>query len=216
VDVGQLIAVGVIAVVTLAGSYLFPSREERDQRELEAYPDTLVSEGSGAVRVTGRVHGVRELLEAPLTGRPCVAYELIVGGQMPAGYLRLMNQQDARPFLVTDESGTARVDTSGPFRLALRPQVGTTSGPYPGKHKALSLLLESRGLRAENWLGRWRRLNYAERVLEQEQLVSIGGPSDREPDPTAERSGPRSPPLRLVLRGTENHPLVIAANKKKA
>jgi hypothetical protein len=63
-----------------------------------------------------------------------------------------------------------------------------------------------------NWLGRWRPLAYAEGVLAEDELVSVGGPSNREVDQAGERSGPRAPPLQLVLRGTEAQPLLIAAD----
>jgi hypothetical protein len=216
-DVGALIAMGAIAVLTTAGQLLFPRREKRIRRQLNAYPGTLVLSANGAIRVTGRLRGDGERLQAPLSGRPCVAYELVVDGWVRLGggpdstvRRRFVDLRDARPFLVTDESGTARIDTSGSFRLALRPDfAGRTRGAYPGKHHALSLLLESRGIVATGWLGRWKPFDYAEGVLAEDQLVSVGGPSDREVDPTGERSGPRAPPVRLVLRGTEGQPLLI-------
>jgi len=220
-DGGALVTVGAMAVVTTVAQLLWPSRKKRVRRELEAYRQTLVSEGDGAVRVTGRIRGAGELLQAPLSGRPCVAYELVVEGVVPVGgsgpdassRRRFVDLRDARPFSITDESGTARIDTSGPFRLALRPEsTGGTRGAYPGKHQALSALLEARGLMAVNWLGRWRPLYYAESVLAEEQLVSVGGLSQREVDQKGDRSSPRAPPLRLVFRGTEAQPLLIAGD----
>jgi hypothetical protein len=47
-------------------------------------------------------------------------------------------------------------------------------------------------------------------VLEEGELVSVGGGSAREVDPTGDKPDPRSPPERLILRGTEALPLLIS------
>ena len=46
-------------------------------------------------------------------------------------------------------------------------------------------------------------------MIEEGQIVTVGGPIAREIDPTA-RSDPRSVPERMVLRGTEAVPLLIS------
>jgi hypothetical protein len=222
-DSGPFIALGVMTVLLLTGNWLWPTSEKHFRRELEAYPEALVSKASGAVRVTGRIRCAAELLSAPLSGRACIGYEIVVeaktGAYQPYGLRptsRLVAAREVCPFLLTDESGTARVDTSGPLRLGLLTDyVGVTDGDYPGKHQALSVLLESKGVVATDSLGCWARLRYAESVIADDQLVCVGGPSNREVDPTGDRSGPRVPPLRLVLRGTEAQPLLIAAVNTK-
>jgi hypothetical protein len=216
VDLGPYIAIGVTAMLVAGANLLFPNRAKRLQRALVAKPRARIDEADGAVRLTGRVHRDDNLLEAPLSGRSCVAYQIAIHTRTYAGSpgsavsLRLVDLQEARPFLVADESGIARIDTSGPFVLALPyDHSGTASGRYPGKHRTLSLLLESMGLKATNWLGRWRPIAYGEGVLTEGQVVSVGGNSAREIDAGGDSSGPRSPPERLVLRGTEIQPLLI-------
>jgi len=219
VDLGPFIAIGVMTVLITAGQLLLPSRAKRRARRIEralaARPRTWIAAARGGpVRVSGRIRRDGALLEAPLSGRPCVACALVADVLQNAGgtglWRRLVDLQQAQPFLLTDETGTARVDTSAPFFLALIPdRIGKTSGPYPGKHRAISLFLESNGIKAINWLGRWRPIYYAEGVLEQDEIVSVGGDSTLEIDPGGETPSPRSPPLRLVLRGTDAQPLLI-------
>jgi len=157
------------------------------------------------------------MLQAPLSGRPCVIYEFVVVAKMSIGgggqiWRHLVDMREGSSFLVVDDSGTARVDTSGPYRLAQTDdRIGTTSGCYPGTHRALSQFLEASGIKPTNWLGRWREIHYAERVLEPGALVSVGGVGVWEVDPDGDRDSPHSLPRRLVLCGTESEPLLIGA-----
>lgn len=214
---GPFVAIAVMAVLTVAGQLLWPSRIRRIGRALAAQPRARVQEAHGTVRLTGSVRRVGQLLQAPLSGRPCVAYELLIyepvrTGQGLASWYRLVEMRQAHPFVVADESGEARVDTSGPFLLALvHDRAGATGGLswYPGKHRELGLFLESAGFVPSTWLGFWKPFRYAEGVLEEGELASVGGACDREVDPTGDRADARSPPERLVLRGTETLPLLI-------
>jgi len=163
--------------------------------------------------VTGRIQRDAKVLEAPLSGRRCVAYELVVDeltSGSPSLWQRLLDLRQACPFLLEDDSGTARIDTAGPGFVALvHDCAGVTSGIYPGKHRALSRVLESHGVLPMTWLGRWKPLRYAEGVLEIGELVTVGGQGAREIDPAGESPSQRSPPERLVIRGSEQEPLLI-------
>jgi hypothetical protein len=165
--------------------------------------------------VTGRIHRDAKELKAPLSGRPCVVYELVVdelSSGSPSLWQRLLDLRQACPFLLEDDSGTARVDTAGHGFVALvHDRVGVTSGVYPGDHLALSKVLESCGLLPMTWLGRWRPLRYAEGVLEPGELVTVGGHGAREIDQAGDSPSMRSPPRRLVIRGSEAEPLLISS-----
>jgi hypothetical protein len=218
VEVGLFIAFGVMAMVVTAGYFSPPNRARRrarrTERALAARRRTWVGEAHGPVRVTGRIHRDAKLLEAPLSGRRCVIYELVVdelSSESPSLWRRLLDLRQACPFLLEDDSGTARVETAGPGFVALvHDRVGVTSGIYPGNHRELSMVLESWGVLPTTWLGRWRPLRYAEGVLELGELVTVGGNGAREIDPGGESLGHRSPPQRLVIRGSEEEPLLIS------
>ena len=216
-EVGLLIVFGVVTMVAAAGYFSSPNRARRrarrTERALAERGRSWINEAHGPVRVTGRIHRDAKLLEAPLSGRRCVVYELVVDeltGASPSLWQRLLDLRQACPFLLEDDSGMARVETAGPGFVALvHDHVGVTSGVYPGKHRALSRLLESAGLLPMTWLGRWKPLRYAEGVVELGELVTVGGNGAREIDPGGESPGMRSPPQRMVIRGTEAEPLLI-------
>jgi hypothetical protein len=174
VEVGLFIAFGMMAIVVTTG-YFSPRnrakrRARRTERALATRQRSWISEAHGPVRVIGRIHRDAKLLEAPLSGRRCVVYELVVdelSSGSPSLWRRLLDLRQACPFLLEDDSGTARIDTAGPGFVALvHDRVGVTSGVYPGNHLELSMVLESWGLLPTTWLGRWRPLRYAEGVLE--------------------------------------------------
>jgi hypothetical protein len=214
VDGGAYLAVALIAALTAGWTFFVPTRAKRIQRSLASRKRSPISLADGTVKLTGRLHRESEILQAPLSGRACVIYEIVVAISVNTGsgqiWRYLLDRHEGCSFLVADDSGTARIDTSGPYELALAPDlIGTTSGSYPGTHRALSELLESNGIKPTNWLGRWRAIRYAEGVLEPGALVSVGGVGTWEGDPMGERDSPRSMPRRLVLRGTESQPLLI-------
>jgi len=218
VDPAPYIALAVLTLGLVAANSFWPSRRRRVERALVARPRALVHDAHGTTRLTGRVRRIGELLCAPLSGRPCVAYEVVVqelgrssGPGVPAW--RSVERSDAHPFLVADESGEARIDTSGPYLMSLSyDHSGNTGGfdKFPDKHPALATFLLSLAVVPTNWLGRWRRFRYAEGVLEEGELVSVSADSVLEVDPMGERADLRSPPRRLVLRGTEARPLLIS------
>lgn len=221
-EVSPYIPLAVLALAIVAFNSLWPSRRKwissrrkRLNRTLASRSRTFVHGAQGTVRLTGRVRPIGGLLHAPFSGRPCVAYEVVVDEPAGRGWRRLVELWDAHPFLLADESGDARIDTSGPYLISLNyDRDGDTSGcKYPDTHQGLASLLAAADVWPTKWLGGWRRFRYAEGVLEEGELVSVSAAGVLEVDPMGERAGPRSPPQRLVLRGTEAVPLLIGEEK---
>jgi hypothetical protein len=220
-DSSALVAAAAMAILGVAGQMLWPTRRRRIRRALAARPAPRVNAASGEVRVAGRVRGTGELLRAPLTGRTCVAYELLVETTSSTGdrtqlRFRVVSEQRACAFLVEDESGIARVETSRSFVLDLpRDHTGSVGwlDRYPGDHGRLAEVVEAAGFQARNRFNRWRPISYGEGVLREGDFVVVGGVSDREADPMGEKPDARSPPERVVLRGSEETPLLISEGK---
>ena len=186
---GPYVALAVMLAATVTGHFFWPSRKRRIGRALAARPHARVHEAHGTVRLTGKVRRIGALLQAPLSGRPCVAYELLIYEPVRTG------------------------GRSMGVWHCLHDRTGATGGllsRYPGKHGELGMFLESVGFVPRTWLGFWRPFRYAEGVLEEGAFVWVSGASDREVDPTGDKSDARSPPERLVLRGTDTLPLIIS------
>jgi len=186
-------------------------RKKEIQKELASRPLSRIGEASGAaLRVAGRLQVRGDLLTAPVSGRPCVAFQLRVEEfktqNRIAGWHTLLDLQDARSFGLSDETGDALVDAGTPFLLALVLDVKGGTG-WPDAVDAAQMAT------VDTLIGRkpkdQRRLRFAEGVLNEGDLVSVAGSGDRTLNPT-ERSL-RDPPMWLVLRGTDEEPLWISS-----
>ena len=186
------------------------ARERRPRARIREIRD-------GLVRVTGQVRCHGELLRAPVSGRPCAAFHVLVEERrsfrtQDNGWTVLLDLQDARPFSVVDDSGQATVDTSGPMELALKGIRGPMRRPDPAKRAQLEgvkRLLESRGFSTRTLLGLPRTLLYEETIVAEGQKISVDGLGIHEVASDGERGGPREPE-HVVLRGTKEEPLLIS------
>jgi hypothetical protein len=208
-----LVVAGLLLVARQVGKDR-PNAEERARRTLARRPRTRVGEASESLlRVTGRVRLRGEPMTAPLSGRPCVAFKVSVVQRRGRMWFPVLNLRKAHPFAVADESGEARIDTSGPYKLLLVPELeGQTDWrdrTDAETLKALGDLLESRKIATKNWYGGWKRTRYEESILAEGDKVTVGGMGFHEPSAEGTRANLREPPQRLVLRGTPGHPLLI-------
>ena len=210
---GVVVALVVFASFGLArlGYRGFLSREARVRRALARRPRARIDAASGTkLRVTGRVRQRGEPLIAPVSGRPCVAFQLFVEERNGRRWIDLLELRDAQSFIVADDTGEAFVDTSGPFALALVPDQQGAMGWFDRITPAqLQALRSTLGSRATTWYGGWKRLRFKEGTLENDDWVSVGGSGEREQSPDGQ-SSLREPPERLVLRGTADEPLLIS------
>lgn len=191
---------------------LAPARPPRPPEPIREAPD-------GKVRIRGHVRARGPLLRAPATGRPCVGFHLVVYERhvlrrMGREFEVLLDIEEACPFAVADDSGEANVDTSNPFELDLEAERrGLPQGSDPAsraERDCVTRLLESRGFSATNLLGLPRYISYEEGILGERQEVSVSGKGVREVSPDGDAATPRSPPMRLTLRGTARSPLRIS------
>ena len=77
-DLTPLAGTAILGVFMLVASRFWPKRKNPINRALASKPRVLVHDAEGTVRLTGRVRRIGELVRAPLSGRLCVAYEVVV------------------------------------------------------------------------------------------------------------------------------------------
>lgn len=160
------------------------------------------------VRVTGTVEPYdARMLEAPLSGRICAYYSLVVlkrRGFAPAG--ALATEQEAMPFILQQGSQRAVID----------PAHAQISSDYDYKENRMPIAFDSR---QRSLLVRHGHGMVIEELLFREATLAIGerivvfGAATREPDPEASVSdgGYREArPTRLRFTGTARFPLVIS------
>jgi hypothetical protein len=178
----------------------------RDRRRLLSAGRAIARLEAGPVRVVGRVVAGEVPLTAPITGRPCVAWDLRIEARGDGGWSSLVDERQAADFFVEDDSGRALVSVSSP-RLSLAAEERFASGGPGLDHDdgeaeaRLAIFLASRGHGAVALDG--LDLRFREGVLASGEVVIVGGVARREPAPS-------SPVSSLVISRAAGAELVIA------
>lgn len=205
----ELVIVAAITagVIGLVGRLPDPRKVKRELARARIEAIAALTDGrTVAVRGTVSLSEPTAVVEAPLTGLPCV-YWLVVFDEVGTGgdFRELGRASGGVPFLLRSEQGTARVVPDG-ARVALPGQVFVRPVTQPGMLDALAREVcvpynyATSTLRASMY------------VLEAGAFVTIRGWCTREPDPEASASisGYREQlPTRPVISGTRRAKLLI-------
>jgi hypothetical protein len=222
VELGLVVLVAAVGIAIARMIYVETSgHDARVKRRLALRARVTIAQAQeGLVRLIGRVHLTGVGLTAPVSGRPCVAYRLIVKVMDDNDRWReVLELEDACPFVLADETGQAVIDAeAGPLWLSLVPDRGdasTGSGRESADLTTVRELLNSddiepRGAAPRMIFGERERVYFSEAVLLPGNQVAVGGPCAREIALDGERAGYREVPRRLVVRGAGEEPLLIS------
>jgi hypothetical protein len=205
-----LYPVAAACAAALIGVRYFSARR-RIPRALRAAPRTQIGKLlPGVVRVTGRARKAEDSLVAPMTGRPCLGYQLSIDECQSAGdtakWQPLVRLCDGHPFWVEDETGRVLVEPGDHLAMALDEDRRGGTGFFhrvsgdPDTFARLETFLKVRGIATTGWLGTRKQLRYSEGIIEDGETVSVGA--------TAAAWG--APAGRLSLRGTGDVPMLIS------
>jgi hypothetical protein len=151
---GWKLLVAIVGAAGLAAYQLLFSRRAKIRRALSSRRRMAVGRiAGGSVVVRGHVRRHSGLLHAPISGRPCVAYEVHLRDS--AGKEVIAVRQAAVPFLAADWTGSALVDPGPHMKLALVEDVtggGTWRPADPEIIQNLQALLPP-GTSLTGWLG---------------------------------------------------------------
>lgn len=200
------------------GAWYFSEAQKikRALRDAEHVPIARYPHG-GIKKVIGVLSVEGELLTAPLSGRPCAAWEVIVQEQRSSGkstsWHTIICEVEAVPFILEDHTGRAHIDPSGAQLVVTADQhsrSGTFDDPTPEEHA----FLDRHGEEGTGWVFN-RTLRYREGVLEADELVAVLGQGTVSYDDAPERQhlgGYRSlaASKRLYIRAAGGHPLYIS------
>jgi hypothetical protein len=173
--------------------------------ELADLPENTFGKVVGVVRPSNK-----RLLEAPLTGRLCVYYEVYVDAMSGESLVRtLAGEQEGIAFVLVDGEARALVD---PAHALLSTEIDVMSTStlrlVSDRQQALLVRFGLSGERVRFSDG----LRYREAVIEADKRIAVFGGGVREPDPEADSQSYRGEgvPTRLCLIGTSKFPLFIS------
>ncbi len=191
-------------------------REARIRRRLARRAPVAVAEAlEGPVRLIGRVHPTGEPLIAPISRRPCIAYQTKISLGNDDGWNKALGLEDMCPFILADETGQAVIEVeAGPYSILLVPGSSASSSLFredSAEMKNARGLLRSENIDDQTFFGKNRPVKFSESVLLAGAEVSVAGRCTREVALDGERGGYRDLPQRLVVRGTAEEPLLLCS-----
>jgi hypothetical protein len=196
---------GCIAAVVGIGFWYF-SKEQRIKRALRNLRPTPIRQiaSPGLVKVQGIVQTL-DTLTAPLSGRPCAYFEVLVEERISSGksshWRTVIREVEERDFLIDDGTGRARIEMVA-VQAAITKDGHWSSGTFNDATPQLEEFLARHGQRSEGWLFN-RTMRYREGVIEVGEEVAVVGFAELEidPEPSTSGAGYRDAPMRPVVRG---------------
>lgn len=186
-----VILVGVLAAgAGIAFLTWWLSPYQRTLRALRAAPRVRIADAPDGqlVRIVGQLRAPEAALSAPLSGRACTHYEIVVEEHVKRGksssWRTLFRESETRDFSLDDGGGTAIVETDH-LEVALVQDHHQRSGTFEDASPALEALLARHGHSSTGLLGFNRTIRYREGVLEPGEEVSVLGWARWEDDPEA-------------------------------
>jgi hypothetical protein len=225
VAVHEIIAVLLVAVpASLMLALVVIERPRQLEQELQSVPRRLTGElQEGMYRVTGRARRGAPLLVAPVSGRSCLAWRLVV--ERPAlsrdtAAARLRRRRvaiDLRAcgeFWIEDEAGRAAVQPGSHFALAVQAGARAVRGRWSQLTPEVRAELQRQRAVDGAITAAWdphpgATARFTELAIEEDQILSVGGEVHRELHPLGEGGG-RAAPMRWTFRGTRPNPLILS------
>lgn len=208
--------------LTLVGLFAFVgwyfSADQRTKRRMKAIPRRAIGEviDGEVARVVGRVR-VDAPLAAPLTGRPCAFWRVVVEEKRKRGkssyWMTLVDEHEGTDFFLLDDTGQAKVEVRW-VEAVLEGDGRGGSGFLNDPTPELESFLASRGHATQGWLFN-KTIRFREGIAEPDELVAVVGAGRWERDPEASASageGYRDAvmPKRLVLAAPTEGPLLLS------
>ena len=182
------------------------SQQSPDRALLEAPGYRIVDAPTGkVVTVSGMVVPPAEPLEAPISGRPCVCWDVVAEERGASSntawvWFQIFRDRGGTDFVVEDGTGRALVRTSE-LRTALRSDASLRSWAGREVPPEVEEYLASRDLFASGVAADTTPRRFREGVVEPGEIVTVLGLARWEPDPTpgALGGGYRTVAMRLVI-----------------
>ena len=129
------------------------------------------------VFVKGKAKAIGEPLIAPLSGKKCLLYEIVVEEKRKS-WVSIYNDTILQDFYIDSHGEKVRVDTRLPRkfrRVFLDKDTSGGSSVWKKPNHKLTAYLKTKGTDSKNFLGIQRKLRYKEGILEIDENVAIKG-----------------------------------------
>ena len=174
------------------------------------------SVGDGeVVKIVGLLGYSQEPLRAPISGRRCAFWEVVVeryhGGSNADCWTEDLRDSSGQDFVLQDGRHRALIRPEGARALIAKErsfQAGLPSAPSP----RMKAFLEAQGVVGRGLLVEDRPVRCREGVLEKGEVVAVLGRArwELDPDGAVSGGGYRQSPRRLVMEARKDAPLLLS------
>lgn len=175
----------IIMVLGVIVLMYFSSRKVLVRRKLKRSPLVHIKEfkDQEVATIQGKVQYAKRPLIAPLSGRPCAHFRIIVEKKVKSknhstsqqsSWQKIIEDEQSSPFLILQDGYAAILDHQSRLSYLVEDRK-YSSGFLNDASKKLENYLKSHGHRSENLLGFNKTLRYKEGVLEEGEHVAARG-----------------------------------------
>jgi hypothetical protein len=175
---------------------------------LKAHPSCALRNlgDNGRAKITGQVRPGSRLLQAPLTGRPCVFYSLDVSEWFNGSKTPLLEEASKAIFFVDDSTGKIAIDPVKVEVYLPATLMHGHSSDYLSEHRTL---LKRHGFGMLDEYGELRSLTFRETIVAPGHTITALGSVRYESDPTGSASYREQARIR-VLGSDAKQPLLLS------
>lgn len=211
-----LVVLIVVVVLAVIGALVFFSRDARIKRAIRKAKQVYVSdvvEGTAA-KVVGTLSYTGQILTAPLSGRQCAFYEVVVEEYRSSGksgsWREIIKETRFADFFLQDSSGRAMIRMNAAQVVVVKDS-HSKSGTFDNATGIEEAFLRKHGRKSEGWVFN-KKIRYKEGVLERGEHVAVYGHGtwEADPDPSSVAADYRGTARRLVMRTVQDAPLYVS------
>ncbi len=174
-----LIIVGLIGVAGLIFLFSYYSKKAVVIRTLRKYPKTAISslQENRLAKVIGKAKPIKEVLYAPLSGRKCVLYRVIVEqktGDKNQHWRKIINDEKFDNFLLESYSGKALIKMQD-YKGYFVEDAIYRSGHFNDPTIKLENYLQLHGKKSSDFFGFNKALRYKEVIVEVGEKIAVMG-----------------------------------------
>lgn len=173
------IAIGAGIIIVMATSFYFNTKNTilRVAKKLKNKPISRVREGA-YVKIIGNVRHVKDPLIAPLSGRKCVYYQIIVEQKGNKNWHTIINDSSFQEFFI-EAAGEMALINCHEFekmtKVFLVKDHNESSGTFKDASFKLEQYLELHGKSSTGILGFNRQTRYKEGILALDEEIAVVG-----------------------------------------
>ena len=207
-------ALFVLIVGTIIFLTMYFSKKAVVKRKLKKAVDRKISEfiSGDIAKVVGTVEFVGEPLIAPLSGRPCAYYYVLVEELISTGqsshWRKMIEREVGGQFVIRDGRYRACISTDSNVKSYIIMDRKYSSGFMNNPTENLELFLKKHGQSAEGLLGLNRKLRYKEGILEKDECIAVMGRGEWKTAVSVQL--PESFGRVLVITGADNEPVYMS------